>query len=302
MKKIKLVLISAGSFALLTTSLTGCRGVKEGEDEYDPTKANIVVATLDKGIGTEWLVNAAREFEELYKDSTEFEDGKTGVKVSIKGSDSLDGEYLQINNLNDDIYFTEGIAYRELINKGKVLDITSTVNEKLTAYGENKSIMDKIEDSLTDYLTVNGKIYGVPFYDSFYGLVYDMDLWNERQLYISKTGQFVSKSGDLSLGTDHVAGTLDDGLPATYEEFGKLITKMKNKNITPYICSNNGIEYTANYLYNIFADYEGLDNMRMNITLSGTANDLINLNVILIAGRNKTTAIGRIFNTIIQFL
>ena len=278
MKKIKLVLISAGSFALLTTSLTGCRGVKEGEDEYDPTKANIVVATLDKGIGTEWLVNAAREFEELYKDSTEFEDGKTGVKVSIKGSDSLDGEYLQINNLNDDIYFTEGIAYRELINKGKVLDITSTVNEKLTAYGENKSIMDKIEDSLTDYLTVNGKIYGVPFYDSFYGLVYDMDLWNERQLYISKTGQFVSKSGDLSLGTDHVAGTLDDGLPATYEEFGKLITKMKNKNITPYICSNNGIEYTANYLYNIFADYEGLDNMRMNITLSGTANDLINLN------------------------
>lgn len=278
MKKIKLVLISAGSFALLTTSLTGCRGVKEGEDEYDPTKANIVVATLDKGIGTEWLVNAAREFEELYKDSTEFEDGKTGVKVSIKGSDSLDGEYLQINNLNDDIYFTEGISYRELINKGKVLDITSTVNEKLTAYGENKSIMDKIEDSLTDYLTVNGKIYGVPFYDSFYGLVYDMDLWNERQLYISKTGQFVSKSGDLSLGTDHVAGTLDDGLPATYEEFGKLITKMKNKNITPYICSNNGIEYTANYLYNIFADYEGLDNMRMNITLSGTANDLINLN------------------------
>lgn len=281
MKKAKTILISTGALFLLATSISGCGGVNESGEDYDPTKANITVATLDKGIGVEWLNNAAQAFEELYKDSTEFQEGRTGVKVSVKGSDSLDGEYLRVSNLNDDIYFTEGIAYHELIRSGKILDITSTVNEKLTDYGETRSIMDKIDPTLADYLTAKdtankGKIYGVPFYDSFYGLVYDMDLWNERQLYIAKNGQFVSKSGDLSLGTDNVAGTLDDGLPATYAEFENLIKKMRNKNITPFVCSNNGIEYTANYLFNIFADYEGLENMKLTITLNGTANDLIN--------------------------
>lgn len=277
MKKTKTLLMSVGVFSLLATSVTGCGGVREGSDEYDPNKANITVSTLDKGIGMGWLNNAAQEFEELYKNSTDFQEGRTGVNIIVKGSDKLDGEYLQVNSLNDDIYFTEGVGYHELIRSGKVLDITSTVNEKLTGYGESKSIMDKIDETLADYITVNNKVYGVPFYDSFYGMVYDMDLWNERQLYIAKNGQFVSKDGDLSLGTDNIASTLDDGLPATYAEFDKLIKKMVNKNITPFICSNNGIEYTACYLFNIFADYEGLENMKLTTTLSGTAIDLVDV-------------------------
>ena len=80
------------------------------------------MATLDKGIGTAWLTNAAREFEELYKDATGFEEGKTGVEVSVIGSTSYNGAYIENNALNEDIYFTEGIAYRELSRQGKFLD------------------------------------------------------------------------------------------------------------------------------------------------------------------------------------
>lgn len=276
MKNKYLFLTSIGILGILVSGVTGCKGRRSNTGaQHDPTKAHISVATLDKGIGTAWLTNAAREFEELYKDATGFEEGKTGVEVSVIGSTSYNGAYIENNALNEDIYFTEGIAYRELSRQGKFLDLTEAVNAKLTDYDENKTIMSKIDSTLADYLTVEGKVYGIPFYDSFYGMVYDMDLWDDESLYLSKDGKFVKKSGDLSLGTDNVAGTLDDGLPATYAEFGKLINKLLDKEIIPFIASEKGIEYTANYLFNVFADYEGVDNMKLTLTLDGTATDLV---------------------------
>ncbi len=275
MKNRTLLLLCVSSLGL-SLFASACAGrKKKGDDDEDPTKANIAVATLDKGIGTAWLENAAREFEELYKDSTNFQEGRKGVKVSIKGSTQYDGNYIETSSLNHDIYFTEGIAYRELSREGKFLEITNIVNEKLTAYGDDRTIMEKIDPTLADYLTVNNKVYGIPFYDSFYGMVYDVDLWNEQKLYLSKAGQFVNKNGDLTLGTDNQAGTMDDGLPATYAEFDKLIKKMLDKNIIPFIASERGIEYTANYLFNVFADYEGVENMKLTLTLNGTASDLV---------------------------
>ena len=274
MKNKYLLLTSVGALAMLIGA-TGCKGRKRNTSQWDPTKTHITVATLDKGIGTAWLTNAARAFEEKYKDATQFEAGKTGVEVAIIGSTSYDGAYVQNQALNEDIYFTEGIPYRELSREGKFLDMTETVNEKLTSFGEERSIMDKIDSTLADYLTVDGKVYGIPFYDSFYGMVYDMDLWNDEKLYLAKDGKFVAKSGDLSLGTDNQAGTLDDGLPATYEEFDKLLKKMLDKGIIPFIASEKGIEYTANYLFNVLADYEGAENMKLTLTLNGTASDLV---------------------------
>lgn len=275
MKNKYLILTSIGVLGMLLGG-TGCKGRRSNNNsQHDPTKAHISVATLDKGIGTAWLSNAAKEFEELYKDATNFEEGKTGVEVSVIGSTSYNGAYIENSALNEDIYFTEGIAYRELSRKGKFLDLTETVNAQLSDYGENKTIMSKIDDTLADYLTVDGKVYGIPFYDSFYGMVYDMDLWDDESLYLSKDGKFVKRSGDLSLGTDNKTGTLDDGLPATYEEFGKLFNKLLDKEIIPFIASEKGIEYTANYLFNVFADYEGVENMKLTLTLDGTANDLV---------------------------
>ena len=261
---------------LLMTAVTGCHlGRKEGGEE-DDGMAHVTVATLDKGIGMTWLTNAASMFEELYKDRTDFEEGKVGVKVDVSGSTGIDGDYIQNSNLNKDIYFTEGIPYRELVQRGdKFLDITDVVTEKLTTYDDNRSVEDKLDPGMKDYLNVDGKYYGIPFYDSFYGLVYDVTLWNEKGLYLSKSNTFVRKNGDLSLGCDGVAGTLDDGLPSTYEEFRLLIQKIRDFSIKPFVCSTNGIEYTANYLYNVLADYEGLDNMNLTTTLNGTANDLV---------------------------
>ena len=244
-------------------------------------KANLHIRTLNKGIGTTWLDNAAKMFEELYADSEEFQEGRKGVKVTVFGDTSLDGDYLNNNVLNDDIYFTEQIDYLGLINKGKLLDITDAMTADLSLYGDapGKTILSKIDKTMENYLNVSNKYYGVPFYDSFYGLVYDVTLWKEQNLYLSNDpdDRFVPYGDErMTLGSDNIAGTPDDGLPATYEEFGILMSGLQERGIKPFITAQNAKEYFADYLFNVFADYEGVDNVVMNLTLSGTATDLIN--------------------------
>lgn len=249
-----------------------------------PLKSIITVVTLDKGPGSTWLYNAAEMFEELYKYSDEFEEGRMGVRVKIISSTSFDGSYVEYSPLAHDIYFTEGLAnYRRLAQKeNKFLDISDVVTDKLTTYNENKSIEDKMDKGMKDYLNVDGKYYGVPFYDSFIGMVYDISLWKEKGLYLSKDGSFVGADEDLSLGSDGIAGTLDDGLPSTYDEFKTLLYKLHNLSIIPFVFGQNSVEYTSSYLYNVLADYEGLKNMTLRNTLDGVATDLVNIDGLII--------------------
>ena len=274
----KKLLIVIPALALTGIATTGCRRKTASGD--DPTKANLHVRTLNKGIGIKWLENAAEAFQNLYADSTEFQEGRTGVKVTIIGDTSCDGDYLNNNVLNDDIYFTEQVQYRDLVNKGKLLDISDVLSADLSAYGDaaGKTILSKLDSTMENYLNHGGKYYGVPFYDSFYGLVYDVTLWKERGFYLSNSGDFVYYDDpDLSVGSDGVEGTLDDGLPATYEEFGSLMAHINDSGVTPFVTAQNAKEYIADYLFNVVADDEGVENMVMNINLTGTAKDLVNV-------------------------
>ena len=273
--KNKLVLCSMLLATLSTASLVGC-GKKTGSQD-DPNKANLHVRTLNKGIGITWLKNAAKMFEELYAESDDFQTGRKGVKIHVDGDTALSGEYLENNPLNDDVYFTEQIMYRDMVNKGKFLNITDVLRTDLEYYGDpaGTTIESKIDETMLNYLDVNGSYYGIPFYDSFYGLVYDVSLFKEEGLYLMSDGSFgFYDDPDISVGTDNIPGTPDDGLPATYEEFGTLLEELYNRNITGFVTASNAKEYVADYLHNVYADYEGVDNMVMTLTLSGEATDL----------------------------
>lgn len=252
---------------------------KKGSSIDDPSKANLHVVTLNKGIGTKWLENAASIFNAMYAESEDFQQGRKGVKVSVIGDTRVDGNYLNNQVLNEDIYFTEQVEYRDLVNKGKLLDITDVLTADLSLYGdEGKTIISKIDPTMENYMNMNNKYYGIPFYDSFYGLVYDVTLWKESNLYLSNDPDdpFVPYGDEnISAGSDHVLGTPDDGLPATYAEFRLLMEELVQRGITPFITADNAKEYVADYLFNVVADYEGVDNMVMNLTLSGVATDLV---------------------------
>lgn len=274
MKKQLVRVLSLAALAAVVGALPSCGTVNRGNGE-DVTKANLSIATFDGGVGVEWIEKAARRFEEKYKDADYFQEGRTGVKISVVANKSYDGNYLLESTLSKDIYFTEGVDYINVANTGKFLDLTDTLNEKLTSYGEDKTVLEKIDDNLKGFLARQSKYYAVPFYDAFYGFIYDVTLFKDRGFYISKSGNFTSNLSNLSDGPDGVSGTSDDGLPATYEQFGKLLKQITSESITPLSYSVKYDEYILRTLTNYWMNYEGVEQAQLNYDFNGTATHIV---------------------------
>ena len=161
---------------------------------YDATKANLSVATFDGGVGRAWLDDAIARFEEMYATATHFEAGKTGVKISLDGNkDKYSGNKLAENgDLKKDVYFTEAVEYYTFVNNGMVADISDVVTGSMEAYGESGTIEDKLDPSLKSFMTAkDGNYYMIPFYDGFYGLTYDVELFEEEGFYFDDDGDFL---------------------------------------------------------------------------------------------------------------
>lgn len=268
--------------AVLLTLFAGCGTVEDepGVDvkPADTSKAQLTVATWDGGLGSQWLKDAAEKFEELYKDATNFEEGKTGVEINIVASRSFDGAAMAFTPLTHDVYFVEGVDYVAMINNKQLADITDVMTEPLTAYGESGTIAEKLDSSLDEFLTcLDGNYYAVPFYETYYSFAYDLDLWDAKSYYFAANGGWTNADGDLAAGPDGISGTSDDGMPATYEDFGKLIARIKDTGVLPFVTASNAQDYVANLLYEYYADYEGYEQMMLGFTFDGTATDLIDV-------------------------
>ena len=286
--------------AMLLTAgcLSGCGGsssVPGGtEEEVDANKTQLVVATYDGGVGATWLVEAGKRFEEKYAD-TSFEEGKKGVQVSVVKNTNYIGEGIlrTLQSEEADVWFTEGVNYLDHIHAGNFADITDIVTEDLKMYGEEKSIEDKIDKDFRDVLNQGTadapKYYAIPFYDGFYGLTYDRDMFAENNLYFKTNGTeagdaadslgFVSSESDKkSAGRDGKYGTSDDGLPATYAQFLSLLDEMKKKDITPFVYGgSNAMTYPLRTMASFWAQAEGAEGYRLNMTFNGTADNLVKL-------------------------
>lgn len=263
------------SIVLVISMLTGvlaicaaCGGTGDGYVEVEG-KTNLRVATYDGGLGSQWLDEAARAFEAQYAE-TSFEEGKKGVVVHVEKCSG--GDMMETQNLDKDVYFTEVVDYYKYVNLGKVADISSAVTGDLGDFGESgKTIQDKLDNSFVNFLTAkDGKYYGLPFYEGYMGLVYDRDLFAAKGYFIDPDGNWTGDEDNLSVGADGVAGTYDDGMPITYSDMLKLIQKMQNDNITPFIYGSECAPYFIKLLANYWADYEGKTKMEMNWNLTGT--------------------------------
>ncbi|MCQ2418355.1 MAG: extracellular solute-binding protein [Clostridia bacterium] len=278
MKKKLIALVLALSVFATLLSACGIGTVKDPngtESNIDYSNATqLSIATWDGGLGSKWLEDAARRFE-ILNQNTSFEDGKTGCHITIAASRSFDGSSMAFTPLTHDIYFVEAVDYYAMTNNDQMADLTGIMTKPLTAYGEDRTILDKIPEALQDFLCIDGKYYAIPFYESFYSFAYDLDLWNSKSFYFAKDGSFTNASGDLSEGPDGKAGTSDDGMPATYADFAVLVDHIKDEGVTPFICAANATDYIANFLYEYYANYEGAEQMALNFTFDGTATDLI---------------------------
>lgn len=266
-------LFALSAVAICAMAITGCK--KKAGDEIDNSRAQLRIVTFEGGVGDQWLINAAKAFEEKNAERDDFQDGKVGVQIHVTANRSCSGGLLEFADLNEDIYFTENVDYYKLTNQNKLADITDILT---TPNGEDggKTIASKIDENLLGYMNRDGKYYAVPFYDCFYGLVYDKDLFKQYNFYMKADGSFTNNESQFGPGPNGVAGDWDDGLPQTYVQFDKMMKRMVAQNVVPFTYSS-GIStyYTARALTSWWSDDEGYDQTQLNYSFNGTANNIV---------------------------
>ena len=267
--------------------------------KINTTMTQLYVGNCANGYGTEWLSEISADFEEMYKDYS-FEEGKKGVQI-VPSTDGYDGTTL-LNNIASsdvDVIFSEQAYYYDFVSRGLLKDITDIVKEQpLTEFGESGTIYDKLDTQYKSFLeSYDGKIYALPWWSGLRGIIYDMDLFEDRGAYIAKNGApseaFVedengnvigsyngqyqwTKTGEKSAGPDGKYGTYDDGLPATYEEFYALCDHLVNDcSTTPFIWTGQYMSYPEQLVRNLYTDYQGLENMRLAYDLEGVCDDVV---------------------------
>jgi hypothetical protein len=254
------------------------------DENINEDATQLFVGNLLGGYGEGWLRSAKAKFEKEFEDYS-FEPNKKGVQVIIDSHrHTYKGDVLasKITGLKQEVFFTESVQYYEFVNQNRLADISDIVKEELTNYGESRSIEDKLSTQQKDFLTAkDGKYYALPFYEAYSGINYDIDLFVEKRFYFSaqnnngNNGFIMSNDEKKSNGPDGISGTYDDGLPATYDEFLKLLDYMANKGVTPLIWTGQYQEYVNKFAAALAVDADGFDNSYMSYSFDGSLSTIV---------------------------
>lgn len=271
MKKLLTAILAA---IFMMSVAAGCGGGDYfGGKKVDPNKTQLYVGFFEGGWGREWLDLMIEEFE---KENPEYQVFAEGKKTEFTG----DNLRSSIETNIFDMYFTTIVPHDMVAGESaqnKLLDITDAVTEPLTEYGETRSIEDKMDDFMVTYMkstNSSNRYYTIPMYTSFYYVVYDVDLFEQSQLYFASDGTFTGGITDKgqkakSAGRDNEEGTYDDGLPVTWEDYQRMLARMNMRGITPFIWAGDTPGYRQDMLTSLWASHEGPDRFTRNYTLDG---------------------------------
>ena len=276
---------------LMVASTTLCSVAACGEPDPNANKATLYVYSFTSGFGDEWLTSLIADYEEKMKD-VEI-DGKVGIHIEPTAEKSdVDGS--QMAGRSETVYFLEQQDYYELLAGQYIADITSAVTS--TNPYDGKTLESKMFDDQKEYFAreINGEAhyYAYPHYFTSFGIVYDVELFDEKGYYFADgysedaglEYMFVQSADDpKTVGPDGKTGVVDgvnysadDGLPTTYQEFLWLcdyIATVGNDN--PLIWSGeHRWSYLSHFVNALAADYEGVDQMRLNFSFDGAATSL----------------------------
>ena len=297
MKKVSKCLFLIANTVLAISVLAGCGGKKVGP-EVDTTKTQLYVKYNNGGMGDVWLNKLDAEFIDLFKDHS-FEAGKKGVQI-IRDDAKRNISPTDVRGNKNMVYIQEKNNYSEYIAAGAMKDLTSLINDYavtgVDAKESGRRIIDKIDQTFKDYLDWNGSYYAIPLFEANVGLTYNVELFESKNLFLreganadnftSSDFEHVDRLSDLfvdedhttrSIGPDNTAGTLDDGLPATYQDFRALIAMMKLTHVIPFIWNSTDPNYLTSLCNDIWATNEGKENFIMNLKMSGNATDLVKI-------------------------
>ena len=287
----KKITVTIALIASLITA-TACDGITGREEEIDKDVTTLYVENFTGGFGVEWLEKIEKRFESEYSTYYNEDNGKTGVNIEIvEGKTGGSALVSSVNKGMSDVFFTENVFYSDLVSSGAAMDITDLVKQ---SNSDNKTIESKLNEQQQNYYGTIGKdgkqhYYALPHYTSYSGLSYNVDVFNEYNLFLegnpdkaykaTKNGDyysFTNLDGILSYGPDGKHGTDDDGLPATFEEFFAVMTEIKEKSVVPFMWSGQWVGgYFGWYLEALSAAIDGLENTKLQYSFDGTATTII---------------------------
>ncbi len=257
------------------------------------------IGNVDAGLGDEWLNAVKKEFELAYADY-EGKDGKKGVYVGVENkATEFATPQLVINMPTNphDIYILANSSYQTLYNANVLADVTDVLTAKnydakgdlltegsTVAEKDKTSIADRMVDTYEQYYNLgtadSPSYFGIPFFSTPSGAIYDADFFNDKRLYLNKSGVFACTQADVDagnagVGPDGIAKTYDDGMPETYEQFKQLCSTIVTRaNGIPFIFDTQH-EYQRDYaLKQVWSNYEGANDYMLNFNLNGRDNDL----------------------------
>ncbi len=289
MRKFSKVLCGLLSFVFMFGTLAACnRGGDEEPVRKDQTQ--LTIGVFDGGLGSDWIYSIKEDFEAKYADVS-FESGKMGVQLRVSPSRSFTqtGMESNIDSFKEEVIFAEGANAQYFASRGNFLDITDVVTQPLNydfvrqetmSDGETVTIESKMSETQKDYFSsVDGKYYALPTAETFYCIVYDIELFEENNWFFRPDGSFVtSKTDERSGGPDGKAETTyDNGLPATYEQFFQLCEKIAEQDgkYIPVMWGGNVQEYVSSFLMALAADYSGVTQTELNYNYNGTMTEYI---------------------------
>ena len=202
---------------------SGC-GKKGGGEIIDATKTQVKVKYNNGGLGRVWLDTVLAKFEEVYADVS-FEEGKTGVQV-LKDFAKRNIELSAMKSSDSQVFLLEDLDMWDFGVNGALMDITDLVKSSAKIdyeTSEEVTIESKLQQSHKNLYNVptkehpEGGYYAIPFFDTPVNLNYNVDLFEERGLYLKRDGYFVDENGMETSEAFPEYGATADGF--TEEDF-----------------------------------------------------------------------------------
>ncbi len=231
----------------------------------------LTVFSYTGGVGSVWFDNAVEAFERAHAEDV-FDNGKVGVK--IKPTKTKDHYANNIDLSPYDVVIDEEVSMFDLAASGKLLPITDIVTD--TTNGA--SIESRLsETQRRAYKAINNEYYIIPHYEYYNGLVYDINVFEDYNLYLAanknngNNGFVNNKTEQKSVGPNGEPGDYDDGLPATYDEFYRLLDHMKDQ-VYPFVWSGQYSFYPTMLLHGLLSSYCGANELETMVTLDSGDN------------------------------
>ena len=261
---------------------------ESGDSGYVPQNPyTLNLYNFTGGFGADWLYDLENRYKEERAGDTIVVNGKTYDGITFNNTEAK----TTLENMIDkgetyDIWFQEQVYYNQFIGKNVMKDMTDVLTSE-NPYEPGKTLLGKLSAEQQDYYNRDGKYYGVPHYAGYVGIVYNKKMFDDYKAYFYKgydkellttaPGEcmVISLTEPRTAGPDGIEGTIDDGLPTTYEEFYALCTILAETNKPISWSGKHRHGYLGWFLQSLSGSNEALDQAVLNYSFDGTLNSLI---------------------------